>query len=53
MDEKLKKALQDNGLEEYIELFEKEKILSFEELASLDKDDFKELGITTLGDRKK
>ena len=53
MNEELKTALLENGLAEYIELFEKEKLLSFEDIVDLNKDDFKELGINALGDRKK
>ena len=51
--EELRKILEENNLAEYIEIFEREKLYIIEDLESLGQDDYKELGITALGDRKR
>ena len=53
MNEELRKILEENSLSEYIEVLEREKLLTVEDLKSLSQDDYKELGINALGDRKK
>lgn len=53
LDSDLLKLLEDNDLKAYIEILEKEKIYTIDELKELTQDDYKELGIATLGERKK
>ena len=53
MNEELRQILEENNLSDYIEILEKEKIFSIEDMKDLSQDDYKELGITALGDRKK
>lgn len=53
MEEELKKLLEQNNLLEYIDILKKEKILGIDDLKSLTQDDYKEIGIEALGDRKK
>lgn len=53
LDSDLLKLLEDNDLQAYIEILEKEKIYTIDELKDLTQDDYKELGIATLGERKK
>ena len=53
IDNDLRKILTDNDLQSYIEILEREKIFSINDLSELTQDDYKELGITALGDRKR
>jgi hypothetical protein len=45
--------LQDNGLSEYITIFERERLYSEELLRDLNQSDFEKLGVTFIGDQKK
>ncbi|MDR2193048.1 MAG: hypothetical protein LBP19_01035 [Treponema sp.] len=47
------KRLIDNGLSEYVSVFDKNKLDSFDIVSKLTENDFSELGITAIGDRKK
>lgn len=53
IDEDLKRILIENELQSYIETLEKEKLYTISDLETLSQDDYKELGILALGDRKK
>ncbi|MDR2738784.1 MAG: SAM domain-containing protein [Treponema sp.] len=53
MNEELRKFLIDNGFEEYVEIFEKNKILTTRDLKELTESDLEKIGIMALGDRKK
>lgn len=51
--DEVKKLLKENGLESYIQIFEEQHLLDRKVLSSLTKDDYRELGISLIGDRKK
>lgn len=53
LDAELQKILEENDLQSYIEILEKEKMYSVEDLRDLSQKDFEDLGIYTLGERKK
>jgi len=53
MNENVRKILSENNLDEYITLFEQNKLDSIETLSSVNESDYEKLGITKMGDRKK
>lgn len=53
LDEDLNKILSENDLQSYTDILVKEKLYSINDLKELTQDDYKELGITALGDRKR
>jgi len=53
MTQNLKDLLGENGLSEYIELLEEQRLDSEELLADLNQGDFEKLGIKLIGDQKK
>ncbi|MEE3314450.1 MAG: hypothetical protein VZR56_09875 [Treponema sp.] len=52
-EEEIKQKLKDNGLENYIPIFQDNHLLDADVLASLTNEDYISVGITILGDRKK
>lgn len=53
LDAELLRILEENDLQSYIKILETEKMYSVEDLRDLSQKDFEELGIYTLGERKK
>jgi hypothetical protein len=53
MDEGLKKILTENGLEEYIGIFEQNKLTTGDLLAEITEADYEKIGVVAMGDRKK
>ena len=53
MDENVKNILLNNGLEQYIDLFEEEKLMDLGILKTITENDYEKIGISSLGDRKK
>lgn len=53
LDAELQKILENNDLQSYIPVLENEKLYSITDLETLTQEDYKELGISTLGERKK
>jgi hypothetical protein len=49
----IKEILEENGLSEYISTFEQNKLTSADVLAELTENDYVQIGITVMGDRKK
>ena len=45
--------LKENNMDEYIEIFQKNKLVDFEIISKLNDSDFEKIGINILGDRKK
>ncbi|MDR0910642.1 MAG: hypothetical protein LBM77_12865 [Spirochaetaceae bacterium] len=52
-DSPVHKILRENQLDEYIPIFDKHKLNTFDIISKLNENDLTELGITVIGDRKK
>jgi hypothetical protein len=53
MTEELRMILMNNGLEDYIKIFEQHKLLDIRIVSDLTESDLEKIGISALGDRKK
>ena len=53
IEENVENILAENNLEEYIDLFKKNKLTDFDVVSNLTESDLEKLGITIMGDRKK
>ena len=53
MNENIRKILSENGLEEYISLFEKNRLDNLEILSNINESDYEKMGISIMGDRKR